>query len=236
MKKIYLITGASSDIGMAFIRETAKKNEDALFYAHYRAMNESLAGIKKEFCDRICLVQADLTEEDGVFQIINHVEETPTHILHLPAGKIRHTRLRQTDAENLKREMQVQVYSLLEIYKTFLPRMAKAKYGKAVAVVSSCTVGKPPKFLASYTAVKYALLGLVRSAAVEYAGKGIQINALSPDMVETKFLSSIDERIVENTANSRPDGKLLTPREVVAAIEFLFSDCNPMYGENLLLN
>ena len=236
MKKVYLITGASSDIGMAFIREAAKKEENTLFYAHYRTMNESLAGIKEEFGGRISLIQADLAEEGGVFQIINSIEETPTHILHLPAGKIRYTRLRQTDAELLKQEMQVQVYSLLEIYKAFLPQMAKEKYGKSVAVVTAYTRGLPPKFLTPYITAKYTLLGLVKSAAAEYADRGLQINALSPDMVGTKFLSSIDERVIENTANSRPDGKILTPRQVVAAIEFLFSDDNPMFGENLCLS
>lgn len=236
MRKVYLVSGASSDIGMAFLRETAGGDGSAVFYAHYRTMNNSLAEISRELGGRIRLIQADLAEEGGVFRLIGSVEETPTHILHLPAGKIRYTRLRQTDAGDLEREMRVQVYSLLEIYKAFLPQMAKAKYGKAVAVVTAYTRGLPPKFLAPYIMAKYALLGLVKSAAVEYSGKGIRINALSPDMVGTKFLSSIDGRIVENTANSRPDGKILTPREVVTAIEFLFSDCNPMFGENLCLN
>lgn len=236
MRRVYLITGASSDIGMAFIREAAEKDASALFYAHYRTMNETLAELQRGSGGRIRLIQADLAEEGGIFRVIDAVGEPPTHILHLPAGKIRYVRLRQTDTEILKQEMQVQVYSLLEIYKAFFPQMAKEKYGKAVAVVSSCTCGKPPKFLASYTTVRYALLGLIKSAAAEYAGRGIQINAISPDMVRTKFLSSIDERVIENTANSRPDGKILTPRQVVAAIEFLFSDDNPMFGENLCLS
>lgn len=236
MRKTYLIIGASSDIGMSFIRSAATKDKTAVFYAHYRTMNDNLAAIREEFGDRIQLIQADLSEKDGVFQMINAVTETPTHILHLPAGKIDYKRLRQVDAEDIQKEMQVQVYSLLEVYKTFLPKMAKEKYGKAVTVVTSYTRGLPPKFLTPYITTKYALLGLTKSAAVEYIGKGIQINAVSPDMVETKFLSSIDERIVENTANSRPQGKNLTPQEVVTAIEFLFSDDNSMFGENLYLN
>jgi len=236
MKKTYLITGASSDIGMAFIQTTAGKDKSAVFYAHYRTMSPALAAIAEELCGRVQLIQADLAETDGVFRILAAVEETPTHILHLPAGRISYKRLRQVDAEEIQREMQVQVYSLLELYKAFLPKMAKEKYGKAVTVLTSCTRNLPPKFLMPYVTAKHALWGLVKSAAVEYAGKGIQINAVSPDMVDTKFLSSIDERVIENTANSRAQGRNLTPQEVVSAIEFLFSDGNPMFGESLYLN
>lgn len=235
MRKIYLIVGASSDIGMTFIRSAINKDDSAEFYAHYRNMNDTLAVIKDKFDSRIHLIQTDLSKEDGVTNVIHAVQETPTHILHLPAGKIAYKRLRQVSEEDIQTEMRIQVYSLLEIYRAFLPKMAKEGYGRAVTVTTSYTHGLPPRFLTAYTTVKYALLGLVKSAAVEYAGKGIHINAVSPEMVDTKFLSSIDERIVENVANGRPLGKNLSPQEVVTAIEFLFSDGNPMYGENLYI-
>lgn len=234
MKKVYLITGASSDIGMGFIETTLQKEKDSLFYAHYRTMNEHLQSLKTVLGDRMELVQADLSEPKGVLKIIDAVRETPTHILHLPAGRIEYKRFRQIEVKELQREMQVQVYSLLDIYKAFLPKMAKAG-GRAAAVITSCTRGTPPQFLGMYTTVKYALLGLVKSAAAEYAGRGIFINALSPNMVETKFLENVDSRIVEITAQQSHLGRNITVREVVTAIEFLLSDRNPMCGENLVL-
>lgn len=235
MRKVYLITGASSDIGMGFIEKISQGEEGSLFYAHYRTMNEHLQSLKTELGDRMELIQADLAEPDGVLRVIDAVRERPTHILHLPAGRIEYKRFRQIEAGELQREMQIQVYSLLEIYKVFLPKMAKAGFGRSVAVITSCTRGTPPQFLGMYTTVKYALLGLVKSATAEYAGKQIFINALSPSMVETKFLGKIDSRIVKMAAQQSYLGRNITVKEVVAAIEFLLSDVNPMCGENLVL-
>ena len=231
MKKIYLITGASSDIGMEFIQRVSRKDMEALFYAHYRTMNARLQSLKTDLGDRMELIQADLSALEGALRVIDAVREVPSYILHLPAGRIEYMRFRQIEVEEMRREMQLQVYSLLEIYKVLLPKMARVGYGRSVAVVT----GMPPKFLAMYTTVKYALLGLVKSAAAEYAKNGILINALSPNMVETKFLEALDQRVVEMAAQQSAIGRHLTVREVVAAIEFLLSDENSMCGENMVI-
>ena len=78
-------------------------------------------------------------------------------------------------------------------------------------------------------------LPLVKSAAAEYAKTGVLINALSPNMVETKFLEAMDQRVVEMAAQQSAIGRHLTVREVVAAIEFLLSDENSMCGENMVI-
>ncbi len=235
MKKVYLILGASADIGMAFIRSAAEKDADAVFYAHYRTMNDKLHTLQKNLAGRCHLLQADLSKAEEVTALIRKIAEAPTHILHLPASRIQYMRFRQINAEDLKREMQIEVYSLLNILQTFLPQMAKAKCGRVVAVATSCTVGIPPKFLGAYTIAKYALLGLIKSAAAEYVEKGIHINALSPNMVETKFLAHVDSRVVEMTAQERLQGRNLSLREVVTGINYLFDEDNPMCGGNLVV-
>jgi 3-oxoacyl-[acyl-carrier protein] reductase len=160
----------------------------------------------------------------------------PTRILHLPAGQIEYKRLKQLSVQRIQNEMQVQVYSLFEILKEFLPSMATSRNGKVVAVLSAYTRGVPPKFLADYVIVKHALLGLVKSAAAEYAAKGVSINAISPDMVETKFLDNLDERIVEMVATGKPIGRNVKISEVVSGIDFLMSDeVNCFTGENIFL-
>ena len=235
MKNVYLITGASSDIGMSFICSAASKHPDALFYAHYRTMSEKFFSLKEKFGERIELIQADFSVSDGVQTVIQSVTQTPTHILHLPAGKVAYKRLKQVESSAVETQMLVQVYSLLELNKVFLPLMAKQRYGRCVALVSSYVEDPPPKFMTEYIIVKYALLGLIRSLSIEYAPKYVFINAVSPHMVQTKFLQDMDERIVENLADADPLGRHLTPEEVVEAIEFLFSDEIPIWGKNLVI-
>lgn len=107
----------------------------------------------------------------------------------------------------------------------FLPHMHRQRYGKIVLMLTANIFDKmPAKFQASYVAVKYALLGLMKSIAVEYEGKGITCNGVSPDMVRTKFLSDLPELLVEQYAANRPLKKILTVDDVVPAFEFLLSE------------
>ena len=71
---------------------------------------------------------------------------------------------------------------------------------------------------------KYALLGLVRSAAVEYAGKGITVNGISPNMMETKFLAEVDDLSITMNAENSAMRRNIDVNEVCAAMEYLCSD------------
>lgn len=107
--------------------------------------------------------------------------------------------------------------------------------GKVVyGMLSSYTIGVPPKARSQYVTVKYALLGLMKALASEYASKRITINCLSPSMVNTKFLSDINERIIEFTAESHPLKRIAEVSDVIPSIMLLLSDdSNYINGINL---
>jgi len=238
MKKTYLITGASSDIGTALARKIAEREKEAVLFCHYRTDNENFSALKADFSS-IIPVQADFADDRGVLSLITSVKDTgtsPTHIVHLPAERIEYVRLKDVEKRSVQREMEIAAYSLLEIFRAFLPEMAKNRYGKIAVMLTTCTRGIPPKFLTRYCMVKYALLGLMKSASSEYEGKGVCINGISPEMTDTKFLSNLDDRIVEIAAQNSRLGRNLTVNEVVGGILFLLSDdVNCMNGENLFL-
>ena len=72
--------------------------------------------------------------------------------------------------------------------------------------------------------------------AVEYAGKGITINGISPEMIETKFLSETPELIVKSNARENPLGRNLVVGDVVPAIKFLLSDqAGCITGQNIAI-
>ena len=102
--------------------------------------------------------------------------------------------------------------------------MAAENYGKIVFMLSSCTVGMPPNNLSEYTMVKYALLGMMKSIAVEYGDKGININAVSPAMIETKFVKNIGRKMREINAELNPRHRNLNVDDVIPAIMYLLSD------------
>jgi 3-oxoacyl-[acyl-carrier protein] reductase len=63
----------------------------------------------------------------------------------------------------------------------------------------------------------------MRASAAEYAATELAINAVSPGMMETKFLSEIGETAVEMAAKTNPKGRNARPQDVIGAIEFLLS-------------
>lgn len=159
----------------------------------------------------------------------------PSHIVHLAAAKLDLSRAVEFDWAALVADLEIQVRSIGLILKAFLPSAVKSgRRCKVVFMLSSVTLGMPPKYMGQYTITKHALLGMFRSLSAEYAGKGISFNALSPSMVETQFLSKIPGRFVELAAAAHPAKRNATVADIVPAICFLLSsESDYISGANL---
>lgn len=242
--KVYLITGASSDVGMSFIesleKELEKKGQTATVIAHYASHAKELLTMKEKMKQlTLVLEQADFSQSQDVENMISRITgycDCPDYILHFPASPLVYNRIKQLNWEDVLREMEIQVHSLGEIGKYFLPKMGKRKSGKVVVMLTACTIGMPPRFMSQYVITKYALLGLMKSMAIEFAEKGVNINGISPNMMETKFLDAIDEKFIEINRESSTMKRNVKVEEVVAAIHFLLSEGSDyMNGVNLNL-
>ena len=118
----------------------------------------------------------------------------------------------------------IQFLSIIEILKNILPKMKKQKRGKIIFILSSVTFSTPPKFWAEYVSMKYALLGLLKSLVSEYGEYGIQINGISPSMIDSKLLNNLDPLVKEMSKETHPLKKLITKREIVEFIDFLVTN------------
>lgn len=235
IKDILLILGASSDIGIELIRRVDKA--ETVILAHYYNNVDSIESIKKESEAKIVPIKADLSEENDINYLIKKIEKEhghPNKIVHFPAPKFVNIRFKNIEWDRFQKDILIQLKSIVLILKSFLPLMAKAKKGKVVFMLSSCTFNVPPKALSHYVTIKHALLGLMKSLASEYAEKHININAVSPSMIETKFLERIPDKIIEITAEKHPLKRIATPGDVVPAILFLLSEeSNYINGINI---
>lgn len=235
MDKILLVTGASSDIGSELVQNVFQNYEKVL--AHYYHWNENLEELKQEAGDKIIFMQADFSDSNSVMDMIRTIKEQglePDHILHLPAPKMKIQKFVKENWATFQNSWETSVHSLVEILQAFLPHMQKQKYGKIVLMLTSCTLDAPPKFQAAYTTVKYAMLGLMKSLAVDYMDKGITVNGVSPDMIQTRFLSELPEHLIEQYSEKRPGKRILTVAEVIPVLSFLLSDgADHVSGMNL---
>src|SRR4029077_13451445 len=128
-----------------------------------------------------------------------------------------------TDAD-WDRVMSLNVKGALHAIQSCLPAMRERSYGRIV-VTSSITgplVAVPG--LAHYAASKTALLGLMRTAALEFAGDGITVNAVLPGNVRTPGFAELSDEVVASVLRAIPLGRLAEPEEVGWAVRFLASE------------
>jgi NAD(P)-dependent dehydrogenase (short-subunit alcohol dehydrogenase family) len=76
----------------------------------------------------------------------------------------------------------------------------------------------------AYVAAKHGVVGLTRTAAIEYVTQGIRVNAVGPGFIETPLLAAASQEIVAGVAALHPVGRLGQPEEVAAVVAFLASD------------
>ncbi len=223
-EELVLVTGASSDIGLAIVHDVLGHSA-ARVLAHYFRSADRFAPLQSAFGDRITLLQADLSvaaETERLQQEIAAIG-TPSSVVHLPASRLTYGRFTKLNWAKLEEEMTLQVGSIVTLLQAFLPRMVKMPRARVVFVLSSVVHGMPPKFMAPYTIVKHAQLGLMRALAAEYAGTPLRVNAVSPGMVETRFLSEIGDVAVQMAAAGNPSGRNARPEDIVGALRFLLS-------------
>lgn len=235
MDKIVLITGASSDLGISFIQENIA--EYARVVAHYNHKNEAFEALLDAHKDKILPMQADFSKREEVERFVQALKGEKlviTHIVHLVSLPAKSIRFHKSEVDEYEAMMQVAFYSIVEILKAFIPAMQKQKFGRILFMLSAYTTIPDPKYAAPYVASKYALLGLLKSVSAEYAAKGITVNGISPQMIETKFLKEVPELIVEQHKSVSPLGRLLQKEDILPTMKLLLSDeATAITGENV---
>lgn len=231
------MTGASSDTGMEFLDRNGRSY--SLIYAHYNHMNDHLREIVRSFGPSLIPLKADLKDPKETEALLDAVRERgvyPDHFIHLSSGEMLGEKFHKRDSGDFLNSFTISTVSVVTLLKDFLPKMMKNRYGRVILMLSSVTVNNPPKYQSSYVTSKYALLGLMKSLSQEYASKGITVNGISPDMMDTKFLRNVlkKEVVLKENAARNPLGRNIEISDVLPVMEYLLSDAaQAVTGQNI---
>ncbi|GGD08826.1 SDR family oxidoreductase [Halopseudomonas salina] len=122
--------------------------------------------------------------------------------------------------------MDVNVKGVWQCMKYEIPLMLANGGGAIVNTASVAGLGAAPK-MSIYSASKHAVLGLTRSAAVEYGKKGVRVNAVCPAVIDTEMFrraAALEPRKAEFAAAMHPVGRIGKAEEIAAAVLYLCSE------------
>lgn len=234
-EKILLVTGASSEIGSKLVTSIIENYDYVI--THYFSTKNKIEELQQNYGGKIQPIQSDFSDAESVAEFVSwldKLEKVPDHIVHLSAAPVDVKKFHRFEWSDYQREVEIAMMAIVEILRICLPKMAKQKYGKLVFMLTSHTLYLPAKYQAPYVSAKYALLGLMKSLSVEYANKGITVNGVSPDMIETKFLKYVPSLVIEKNAKTSPLGRNLVVEDIVSTFEYLLSDAsNAITGQNI---
>lgn len=163
--------------------------------------------------------------------ISDAAKRQPIDILVANAGAAESAPFLKSDAALFQRMMDVNFMGVVHATHAVLPDMVARKSGRIIAVASTAGL-KGYGYVSAYVAAKHAVVGLVRSLALEVATKNVTVNAVCPGFTETDLLEGSIDNIMSKTGRTReqaiaelakhnPQGRLVKPEEVADAVLWL---------------
>ena len=224
--KVAVITGAARGIGRATL--DVFLTEGALVVATDLDAT-TLAQVAGD-ADRVVTVVGDVSIEEDARAMIQAAVSAfgRLDVLVANAGVIPLSTIDQTSAADWDRVMAVDGRGMFLTCKFAIEHMARQGSG-SIVLLSSISGQRGQVGQAAYGPAKYVATGLTHHLAVEWAARGIRVNAVAPGTIRTDALVSLLETpegqaYVEEIEGRHPIGRLGEPREVAEAIAFLASD------------
>lgn len=227
--KVALVTGSGSGIGrqsaLAYAREGAKVVVSDVVVEG----GEETVRLIHDAGGQAVFVQADVSQAADVEALISTTVETYgrldcAHNNAGIAGKAQSTI--DCTEENWARIIAINLTGVWLCMKAEIPRMLAQGKGAIVNTASDAGLIGVPR-AGAYVASKHGVVGLTKTAALEYAKAGIRVNAVCPGPIDTPMLQSVGQRhprVVEKMAAAQPVGRLGQPEEIAEAAVWLCSD------------
>jgi len=187
--KTTLITGASSGIGLELCRLFARDGYNLVLVARSTQKLESVASeLRQAHGVEVTVLTADLSRAGAAKEVFDAVlaRGIDIHILVNNAGFGIHRPLAETDADEMIQMLQVNMVTLTELTRLFLPGMLERKSGRILNVGSTGSFGPSP-YMAAYVASKGYVLSFSEGLAEELRGSGVTVTALCPGVTPTGF-------------------------------------------------
>lgn len=227
--QVVVITGAGAGIGRATALAFAAEGLSVIVAdVDGQSAEQTVALIRAAGGNAHC-VPCDVTRERDVKHLMEQtllIYGRLDYAFNNAGIEIEHGRLADGTQDEFDAIMGVNVKGVWLCMKYQLPLLLAQGGGAIVNTASVAGLGAAPK-MSIYSASKHAVIGLTKSAAIEYAKKHIRVNAVCPAVIDTDMFRRAyesDPRKAEFAAAMHPVGRIGTVEEVASAVLYLCSD------------
>ena len=227
--KVALVTGAGSGIGRAAARIFAREGAKVAAADVNRASAEETVGMIREAGGEAFGLQADVSKAAEVEAMVDAVVGTYGR-LDCAFNNAGIEGVLASTADYTEADwapvIAVNLTGVWLCMKYEIPRLLETGGGAIVNTSSAAGLLGAPR-MPAYVASKHGVVGLTKTAALEYAKSGVRVNAVCPGVIDTSMVGRLKERrprMFEKIVRGEPIGRIGQPEEIAETAVWLCSD------------
>ena len=226
MKNVAFVTGGSGGIGSAVCMALAEIGCPVAI--GYNSDKKSACDVSKKINENggvSITIKCDVSDGESIENAISEIEEKlgNVEILVNNAGVSSIGLFTDLSEKNIFELININLVGAMLCAKRVLPQMIRNKHGKIINITSvwgevgaSCEV--------VYSASKAGLIGFTKALAKEVAPSGINVNAVSAGMIDTKMNSELSQQDIDNIVEDIPMCRIGQPEDIAKAVVFLATE------------
>ena len=228
--KNIVVTGGTSGIGKVSAIKLAENGANLIICGRDEAKGKSVVNTIIENSGNAKFIKCDVTsriEVDSLFDAAKSEFGTIDCLFNNAGIEGKIASFSDSTEENWDRVINTNLKGIWYCMKSVIQHMLDNGKGNILNMSSTSGLVGNGFGMTAYAASKFAIIGLTKSLALEYAKQNIRVNALCPAFVDTPMIESIcgeNPKLKRRFEMCQPMGRMATPEEIANAVIYLLSD------------
>ena len=223
-QRVAVVTGAAQGIGAAIVKRLLEENAYVAMLDLKIQQLEELQNSIDSAKERTLAVECNVADKDSVENAFKLIEDRfgKVDILVNNAGITRDMMAHKMDLDSFDKVVRVSLYGTFLCTSQVISGMKERNYGRIISLSSLSSRGNIGQ--ANYSSAKAGIIGYTKTLSLELGKNGITVNCIAPGLIRTDMISTIPEKVLNETLKGIPLRRAGEPEEVAALVAFLASD------------